>query len=65
MTHVYTVDRKTWETNTGWVKLSPYWRLRCGCGWRGRRIENPGREESRDRMREWDEHKEDLRREDQ
>ncbi len=57
MTHHYTVDRRIWYDRNGWLHMSAYWKLICVvCGWRGRRITQPGSGQSKDRMREWDEH---------
>ena len=59
MSHHYTVDRKIWYDRGGnkRMSMSPYWQLVCVvCGWRGRRITQPGTGQSKDRLREWEQH---------
>ena len=56
MTHHYTVDRDLWHDRNGFMHMSAYWKLKCVCGWRGRRITQPGSGQSKDRMREWETH---------
>ncbi len=56
MTHHYTVDRRIWYDRGGNTHQSAYWKLICDCGWRGRRITQPGSGQSKERMREWEQH---------
>lgn len=55
--HDFGVDRGMKRNQQGEiVRLSPYYQLRCSCGWRGRRITDPGPAQSKDRMTEWEAH---------
>jgi hypothetical protein len=56
MDHKYTVDRKLWTDRKGFAHMSDYWRILCSCGWRGTRISKPGREQSKERVGEWERH---------
>ena len=57
MIHAYTIDRKLWTDRKGFARMSDYWQIRCDpCEWRGKRISKPGREQSKDRVREWERH---------
>lgn len=56
--HQFSVDRRLKTDDTGKVvAMSPYWQIRCSCGWEGRRIEEPGPEESKQRMGQWETHR--------
>jgi len=56
MEHVYTVHRKVWTDRKGFARMSAYWQIQCSCGWRGTRISKPGRIQSKQRVKEWEEH---------
>jgi len=55
--HHYSVDRELWTDRKGNEHMSDYWQIRCDpCKWRGERITNPSRRQSRARVREWENH---------
>lgn len=57
--HQFSVDRRLKTDDTGKVvAMSAYWQIRCSCGWEGWRISEPGREESKQRMEQWETHRE-------
>ena len=59
MAHDFSIDRQLKFNDHGdVVKMSAYWQVRCSCGWEGRRIEEPGPAESKQRMEQWENHRE-------